>query len=183
MFPPTLKTERLVLRPLEVSDSPILFERCSSDPRVTRYMSWETNASVEDTSDFIQHVIDPKTAGKPPWGTVWAICIEGDACPSGTIGVLPRGRRVELGYALAHDAWGRGLMTEATSALCAALWADPQLWRIQAHTHPKNYGSARVLEKCGFLCEGVARRMHVLPQLGDEPRDHRVYAKVRDDLA
>lgn len=181
MFLTTLTTDRLLLRPLMPLDAPALFERCSSDPEVTRYMSWQTNTAVDETRQFIRAVTDPKTVGKPPWGTVWGICVDGDDRPSGTISVLPRGKRVEIGYALARSEWGRGLMTEATAALCAALWADPHLRRIQAHTHPNNTGSARVLEKCGFLCEGIARRIHVLPQLGDEPQDHRVYAMVRDD--
>lgn len=180
MFPTTLTTERLHLRPLRIDDADALFEHCSSDPEVTRWMSWRTNESVEETREFLRGVTDPETTGQPPWGHVWGICVEDDR-PSGTIGVLPRGARVELGYVLARGLWGRGLMTEATTALCTALWENPKLWRIQAYCSPNNPGSARVLQKCGFRREGLARRMHVLPQISDEPQDHDLYALIRDD--
>lgn len=182
MFPTTLTTERLVLRALRLDDAEALFERCSSDPAVTRWMSWRTNVSVDETREFIRNATDPESVGRPPWGVVWGVCF-GDEHPSGTIGVVPRGSRAEIGYALSRALWGRGLMTEATAALCARLWQDPELWRIQAYCVPENAGSARVLQKCGFRNEGLSRRMHTLPQISDEPQDHDLYAITRDDLA
>lgn len=182
MFPATVTTERLLLRRLEIADADALFTRIGSDPEITRYMSWKTNESVSESRDFIASVTDPTTIGMPPWGHVWGICIEGDPRPSGTIGVVPSATRLELGYALCHAQWGRGLMTEACSGLCNALWSNEDVWRIQAYCHIENTGSSRVLEKCGFRYEGVARRMHVMPQLGSEPQDCCLYAQVRDDL-
>lgn len=182
MFPTTLTTDRLVLRRLEIGDADALFRRIGSDPEVTRYMSWKTNQSVNESRDFIRSVTDPKLVGQPPWGHVWGICLREDPDPCGTIGVVPRAARLELGYALCHDQWGRGLMTEACSGLCNVLWTNEEVWRIQAYCHVENTSSARVLEKCDFRYEGVARRMHVMPQLGREPQDCLLYAWVRDDL-
>lgn len=183
MFPTTLTTDRLFLRPLRMDDAEALFRRCSSDPEVTRWMSWRTNQSVEETRAFIRQATDPELVGNPPWGHVWGIGIAGDPLPWGTIGVVPRARRVELGYTLARNLWGRGLMTEATIALCRKLWERPStLWRIQAYCSPGNPASAKVLEKCGFRLEGLTRRMHVLPQISDEPQDHHLYAMTRDEV-
>lgn len=65
----------------------------------------------------------------------------------------------ELGYWLAEDYWGRGIMTEAVKRICeegAGRWED--LVRIYAEPFAHNTASRRVLEKAGFTLEGVMRR-------------------------
>lgn len=180
MYSQTITTSRLLLRPLKPDDAEAVFERVASDPDVTRYMSWPTNRSANETREFVRNVTE--NHGSPPFGHVWAICVEGDPLPSGTIGVLPRATRLELGYVLQRSQWGRGLMTEACRALCDTMWANEDVWRIQAYCHVENDASTRVLEKCGFRREGLTRRMHVMPQISEAPQDCWLYARVRDDL-
>lgn len=67
--------------------------------------------------------------------------------------------RAELGYWLAEDFWGKGIMTEAVRRICKegfARWDD--LLRIYAEPYARNAGSRRVLEKAGFTLEGILRR-------------------------
>lgn len=64
----------------------------------------------------------------------------------------------ELGYWLAEDFWGRGIMTEAVKRICQEgeeRWDD--LVRIYAEPFAYNTASRRVLEKAGFTLEGVMR--------------------------
>ena len=64
----------------------------------------------------------------------------------------------ELGYWLAEDYWGRGIMTEAVKQICqegAQRWDD--LVRIYAEPFDYNTASHRVLEKAGFTLEGIMR--------------------------
>ena len=93
-----------------------------------------------------------------------------------------RGARVEFGYVLRRSLWGQGYTTEAALALIAEAFRHPVIWRAQAYCHVDHMASARVLEKCGLRHEGIARRMHVMPQLGPEPQDCLLYAITRDDL-
>ncbi len=73
-------------------------------------------------------------------------------------GVLRRG---ELGYWLANDAEGQGVMTAALRALDAYLWrAFPRLARLQIRTAEANTRSAALAERCGFNREGLLRRDH-----------------------
>ena len=68
-------------------------------------------------------------------------------------------RTAELGYWLAEDFWGKGIMTEAVRRMCEegfAQWDD--LLRIYAEPFAHNAGSRRVLEKAGFTLEGVLRQ-------------------------
>lgn len=67
-------------------------------------------------------------------------------------------RTVELGYWLAEEYWGRGIMTEAVKQMCeegTEHWDD--LVRIYAEPFAHNTSSRRVLEKAGFTLEGVMR--------------------------
>ena len=62
-----------------------------------------------------------------------------------------------LGYSLHHQAVGKGLMSEALTALIAYAFNDLRLHRIMANYMPSNERSARVLQRLGFQVEGYAR--------------------------
>jgi RimJ/RimL family protein N-acetyltransferase len=72
-------------------------------------------------------------------------------------GLVP-GHRAELGYWLGRPLWGRGIMTATVAALRDHALAQWTLVRITAHVFSFNTASARVLEKNGFICEGVHRK-------------------------
>ena len=57
--------------------------------------------------------------------------------------------------------------------------AQPLVFRISAVCDVENVGSARVLEKSGFVREGVLRRWMMHPNVSNEPRDCYSYARVR----
>ncbi len=62
-----------------------------------------------------------------------------------------------LGYGLAHDQQGKGLMTEGLTAAIAYMFDEMNLHRISANYVPTNERSANVLKKLGFQVEGYAR--------------------------
>jgi RimJ/RimL family protein N-acetyltransferase len=86
------------------------------------------------------------------------------------------GHRAELGYWLAREHWGQGVMTEAVQKLCELGFRELGLVRIQATVFDFNLASARVLEKTGFSLEGVMRK-HAFK--GGKFVDVRMYARIR----
>ena len=85
----------------------------------------------------------------------------------------------ELGYWLAEDYWGQGIMTEAVKQICREgydRWED--LVRIYAEPFAHNAGSRRVLEKAGFTLEGVLRQS-VFKR--NEVCDSCMYALLREE--
>lgn len=56
----------------------------------------------------------------------------------------------ELGYSLREEAWGKGLATEAASALAGWFFARKFASGLIAFTHPENIASQRVLRKIGM---------------------------------
>lgn len=63
----------------------------------------------------------------------------------------------QLGYQIARSHEGRGLMSEALRAANAFAFAGLRVHRIMASYRPENVRSARVLERLGFVREGLAR--------------------------
>jgi RimJ/RimL family protein N-acetyltransferase len=81
----------------------------------------------------------------------------------------------ELGYWLAEPFWGRGIMTGAVRALTEYAFRRLPLNRIYAEPFAHNLASVRVLEKTGFLREGVLRANVVKD---NTVLDQIVYAKL-----
>ena len=70
-----------------------------------------------------------------------------------------RDLEVELGYAVAPAARGRGVATETLRQLTQ--WAfDEGMQRVTALISPDNFASRRVAQKAGYTFEGVLRSMH-----------------------
>ncbi len=74
------------------------------------------------------------------------------------VGVMEYSRSAEIGYWLAQPYWHRGLATQALRAVTDRALEDRDLLRIFARVYGPNTASARVLEKCGYVCEGTMRR-------------------------
>lgn len=62
-----------------------------------------------------------------------------------------------IGYWLGEAFWGRGIMTEAVRLVVNYAFANLDILRLQAGILSNNPASMRVLEKVGFVKEGVLR--------------------------
>jgi RimJ/RimL family protein N-acetyltransferase len=72
--------------------------------------------------------------------------------------------RLTLGYALAPEAWGKGLASEAVEAIVEAAFVMTGVVEIVASARVENLASRRVLEKTGF--EYVATGLQGAPARG-----------------
>ena len=90
-------------------------------------------------------------------GDNWTIAFHDEAV--GGCGVNPQQGQfrcnAEVGWWLAEEHWGRGIVTRVTAALTQHAFADPQITRVFAPVHAGNQRSMRVAEKNGFVLEGV----------------------------
>jgi [ribosomal protein S5]-alanine N-acetyltransferase len=83
-----------------------------------------------------------------------------------------------IGYWIGTPEAGRGRMTDALCLLAPFAFRVLQLHRLEAGCVPGNWASIRVLEKSGFVQEGVARRYL---RINGEWRDHLLFARLADD--
>ena len=107
------------------------------------------------------------------------LAIEVDGEAAGAIGYV-QGTDIErysaeIGYWLGEAHWGRGIMTEALLLVTEHVFDTPNLLRIFALPFAENTASARVLEKAGYVREGILKAASV--KYGT-PRDQAIYARV-----
>ncbi|ROO25884.1 alanine acetyltransferase [Salinisphaera orenii YIM 95161] len=177
VMPRTLDTARLHLRPPVAADAPAVFDY-AGDARVTRFLDWATHLDLDDSRGFIDDV---------HWGWesgddfCWVLIDRASDALVGTVGCQFDAHGAQFGYVLAHDAWGRGLATEAMAAVFDAARDIDDVARFWATCDVDNRASARVLEKLGMREEGVLRRWSERPNHpgASGPRDVRVFAWVR----
>lgn len=91
----------------------------------------------------------------------FAFAITVDNMVIGSIGIFRQGnihrQTAELGYYIAEEYWGKGIMTEAVKQICEYVFANSDIIRIYAEPFAYNIASCRALEKAGFQYEGTLR--------------------------
>ena len=172
---PTLYTARLRLRPFTEADSDAVFA-LGSNLRVMRYWDappWSERAQAER---FIARSLQMTEEGS---GARLAIEHIADGVFIGWCGFFrwnPEYRSAGMGYCLAEAAWGQGIATEAAGAVLQWAFDTLDLNRVQAEADTRNRASERVLEKLGFMREGVLREDCIV---NGEVSDSSVYGLLR----
>ncbi|MBI1186172.1 MAG: GNAT family N-acetyltransferase [Alphaproteobacteria bacterium] len=151
-------TQRLVLRPLELTDAPRV-SRFTSDPAVARNVGMIPLPHPRICAEgwiLIMKARAPLARDFP-----YAVDLPGEGM-IGCIGVHVReaeGPAHELGYWFGRPYWGEGFATEAARRLADA--ARP-LGRVVAGHYLDNPASGRVLEKAGFVYSGGVEKRYSL---------------------
>jgi len=82
-----------------------------------------------------------------------------------------------LGYGLAPDVVGKGYMTESVRRVVEIAFDELGLHRIEANIMPRNVRSLAVVERAGFVREGLSPRYL---QIAGKWEDHVRLARVSD---
>lgn len=161
--PERIETERLVLRRPRAEDAESVFHRYARDPDVTRLVGFPTHRSVEASRAFVE--FSDEQWARWPAGPYLVESRQDAWLLGGTGFQFETPQRACTGYVFARDAWGQGFATEALRAVVAVA---PSLGviRLYALCHPENHASLRVLERCGFVREGLLRRHSAFPNAG-----------------
>ncbi len=172
---PVLKTERLLLRQVNVNDAEALLALRSND-EVMKYIPRPYLKNKEDALELIAMFDDKIENGI---GINWGITFLDK--PEEIIGIIghyrmkPEHYRAEVGYMLFPEYNGKGIVSEALEKVVDYGFNDMKLHSIEAILDPENKGSERVLLKNGFVKEG-----HLLENEYYEGRflDSMIYSKL-----
>ena len=144
-----LKTKRLTLRPWRESDLADLYEYARVDG-VGQKAGWVPHRNMEESRAILERFMEGKKT----------FALEHQGKVIGSLGVecyneahhpeLDALRGREIGYVLAKDCWGQGLMPEAVQAVTAYLFETEKLDFLICGHFQRNTRSRRVIEKCGF---------------------------------
>lgn len=129
----------------------------------------------QDGRDFISAMLSADE------NETFAFAITVDNIAIGSIGIFRQGnihrRTAELGYYIAEEYWGKGIMTEAVRQICEYVFSKSDIIRIFAEPFAYNIASCRVLEKAGFQCEGTLRSNALK---NGKVMDMKMYSKIKE---
>jgi ribosomal-protein-alanine N-acetyltransferase len=156
---PKLHTDHLVLRELQLSDANSL-HAIRSDKLVMQHIGRTRSKTVQDSIDLVNRIQEDRSSNN---GITWGIAHKDNGALIGTIGFYRLKKehfRGELGYMLAPEYWGKGLMSEAIQAVVECGFKQLGFHTIEADTDPLNIRSMNVLERNGFKQEGLFRESY-----------------------
>nr|WP_326164703.1 GNAT family protein [uncultured Oscillibacter sp.] len=145
-----------VLRPWQLEDAGDVAS-AANDPKIAANLRnvFPTPYTLADAEWFVGDCVSKEGGRQLTRG----ILIGGRA--AGSIGVFVKDdvyeKSAELGYWLAREHWGQGVMTAAVRQICREAFERFDIIRIFAEPFADNLGSRRVLEKAGFTYEGTMR--------------------------
>mgnify|MGYP001329891701 CR=1 FL=1 len=150
---PLIKTERLLLRCIEMKDAPELLFLRGTD-KTMQYIDREKLKTTEEAETLIQKIKESLDTNE---GIMWVITLkEAPGTLIGTIGywrLIKQHYRAEVGYMLHPDHWNKGIMKEALLRVIDYGFSTMKLHSIEAHINPENAASGFLLEKSGFTRE------------------------------
>lgn len=170
---PILETARLVLRPVRMADADALLPSFR-DPDTMRYWAHPPISTLDEMRAILARNLPPQNRA----GASFAITRDGGTAIGCVNFYSERDAMSGLGYILDKASWGQGYVAEAVAAATDYGFSEFKLHRIWLEIDPKNTGSIRVAEKCGFVHEGTARKSFLL---GDTYYDSAFYAMLRED--
>lgn len=159
-----LKTQRLSLRPFKMSDLEDFYEYAKVDG-VGQMAGWRPHENIEVSKIILKDFINGKKT--------FALVYQGKVI--GSLGIekyneelMPefeylKGR--EIGFVLAKDYWGNGLMPEAVNEVLRYLFEEVELDFITCGHFLDNTRSSRVQTKCGF--KKYKQNDHYMTRMGD----------------
>lgn len=168
----------LELRPLQLRDARPLFALVDANrDRLRRWLPWpDANRSVQDSRAYILRVRAQARAGMAlPFGLWWKDELVGVAA---FVWLDPANQSGAIGYWLAREAEGHGLMTAAVSALVRHGFYALQLNRVEIRAGVRNRRSRAIPERLGFRHEGTLRQAE---RLAGRFVDHAVYGMLAEE--
>lgn len=156
-IPPLIESGRLLIRPVAEGDLPALLS-VNGDDAVTKFLPYETWHSMADAQAWFQRMSVMEAEGSALQFVIAA------KDTGGVIGTCLLFRfetgsaRAELGYVLGRAHWGAGYMSEAIGALIGFAFGAMSLRRLEAEIDPRNVASSRLMQRLGFVKEGLLRQ-------------------------
>ena len=185
IWPLTIKTKRLILRPYVAADFSAWVDAFHSRlpaqhefddgpkplselnmVRFNRILKMHRERALADTG-YVWAVFDKKTAKILGWVDLY-VFMRGDA------------QSANFGYCLHNQHWGHGYGREAAHALAQASFRHLKLHRLEATIAPKNRASIKLIRALGFKKEGIRKKAD---WRNGKWQDELVYYATPDDFA
>ena len=145
--------------------------------RLARWASWAVDDYSDETSLEWIHMVLREFAADGPFGTV-IVCDDKFAGTIGFHNLDKKNKSTEVGYWLAKEFEGRGIITRCCRALLDYLFHTMQLNRVQINCNVENVKSRAIPQRLGFTLEGIRRQAEFL---NGNFGDWAVYSMLREE--
>jgi RimJ/RimL family protein N-acetyltransferase len=99
----------------------------------------------------------------------WFIECDGEAVGSVSVkNISHMMKYAEIGYGVGEAHQGRGIATAAVKMLVQKCFCESPLRKLLAYVHHENVASCRVLQKAGFILEGVLREHYIINGVAED---------------
>ncbi len=177
---PEIRTKRLLLRQPTMKDVAWYFEYFSRPEIVWGGGEPGPRDMKAAREEFRKYLID---LYRKRLGFRWIITLKGEGQPIGTLGfhkwAPSAAYQAEMGYDLAKEHWGKGIMTEAMKAVIDFGFTKMELNRIEVFIMPRNKRSIKLVQRLGFKREGLIRQ-HYFDEFG-QFTDDVLFSMLRSD--
>lgn len=177
---PEMKTKRLMLRQPTMRDAEWYFEYFSRPEIVWGGGEPGPKNMAVAREEFRRYLVDLYRKRR---GFRWIITLKGEGRPIGTLGFYKwdpsASYQAEMGYDLAKEHWGKGIMTEAMKAVIDFGFKRMELNRIEVYIMPRNKRSIKMIKNLGFKREGLLRQRY-FDEFGNFADDV-LYSMLRSD--
>ncbi len=148
-----LETERLILRPFQLSDADDVCRICSQK-RVTRFLPLPYPYTLQDAKNWIAG------QSKDEEHADFAIVLKKNGQLIGSISVsgIKKCQVGEFGYWIDPDFWGNGFATEAARKLIEYAFNSLGYVKLYAKHYAENPASGKVMQKCGMSLVGTLHK-------------------------
>lgn len=153
---PTLETERLILRPFEMADVPVVQLLASAREVADTTLNIPHPYPDDGAATWISGHQDRVEKGQ----YTFAVVRKQDSVLVGSMGIgtNPVHDKGELGYWVGLPYWNQGYATEAARRIVRWGFEELMLNRIYARYLVRNPASARVMQKAGLKYEGTFKQ-------------------------
>jgi aminoglycoside 6'-N-acetyltransferase len=154
-----ITTERLILRPMVLSDVNDLYEY-QSDPETVRYIPWpaRTNEQVKEAVEKVLKDIKFDNAGDY-LNYVWEVKETGKVIGQGNLNYISKEhKRAEVGWVINRKMQGQGYATEATRALINSAFVDHDFHRVIAYIDIRNAESIKLAQRLNLRLEATYQK-------------------------
>lgn len=171
--------DRLTLEPLDEKHAPELYELAAKNSsHLKKWLPWVNNMQgIEFIEDFIRESVK-----KNKDGSEYPFIIIKDGKMLGRIGLHKidgQNKIAEIGYWVAQDIQGKGIVTASCKSLINHSFHQLQFNRIEIKCAAENYKSQKIPERLGFTFEGIIRQGE---WIDNRFVDLKLYSLLRQDL-
>ena len=104
----------------------MIFEKWAQDEVISQYTTWTPHGEIQETERFVQVCLDGSSENK----YTWIIETKEESKAIGCFAASKVDCKVEIGYLVIKNQWGKGYMTEAVAAFINEVFKNKEIRRV-----------------------------------------------------